>query len=223
MLDSLPVSFGKEGIWFVNFRKVLDLAGAPRPKTFEEFVAWPEDQRQQYLNALGGFIVSNHLVGMRFDRRWTDAFGFSPLQVHTAVSPGPVPDDVLLPSFFTGEFDSDLVTERLDALGYRPESASDRRFYAIRNDFEQDLKDPVGRFALGSANRIFVDDTVVVLSPNTEPVADTLQVLAGESPSLLDSSAFGAIASELSDPLRAVILTREITLTPPQRPPSRRV
>ena len=98
----------------------------------------------------------------------------------------------------------------------RAEAAGDDVYYAIRNDREQDLSltNPATRSVLGKANRIFVGDNLLVVSPDTPPVLRVIRARNGEIPTLAESPAFASIAAELSDPLTAALLTREATLDP---------
>ena len=216
VLASLPLEFRERGIWFSNFKQPLEVAGVPRPADLEELESWPPDQQQKYARNSGG-PVSNLAVTMRQTRpHWEGAYGFSFFEIDAITVTGM---DNFMPfetNYITGEFDEETVVRSLTELGYRTESAGDEVYHAIRNDREQDtsLRNPATRSAFGYANRIFVGDNLLVVSPDTQPVLQVIRARNGEIPTLADSPAFASIAAELSDPLTAALLTREATLDP---------
>ena len=214
VLASLPLEFREKGIWFSNFKQSLEVAGAPRPADLKEFESWPLDRGQKYVRNSGG-AVSSLAITMRQEMpHWENAYGFSYFEIDAVTVTGM---ETFLPfetNHLTGEFDEETVIERLTELGYRTESVGNDVYYAIRNDREQDtsLRDPATRSAFGYANRIFVGDNLLVVSPDTTPVLQVIRARSGRIPSLADSPAFSAIAAELSDPLTAVLLTRQAAL-----------
>ncbi len=218
-LDSLPLTFEERGLWFSNFGQALELAGAAEPGSVEELLALPEDEKQKYIRAWGGGGFGSGLIDqMRQTREWGEAFGFSNYLIDVAVATGLHYSSPLEPNFFTGDFNEDFIVGKLDGLDYRTETAAGQTYYAIRDDFAQDLKDPVGRFAMGSVNRVYVEDGVLIASPNSEPLVQILQSRNGELPTLAESPAFSSIAAELNDPLGAALLTKAAVLEPKGMP-----
>ncbi len=224
-LEALPLEFAERGIWFANRKQALEAAGAPRPASFEDFIALPETQRKDYFRH-SGEAVSHLLTTMRQTMPdWENAYGFSFFDVDDVtftgmgnLSPGET-------NHIIGEFDEEAFIRSLTELGYRTESAGDEVYYAIRDDFGQDvsLTNPATGSALGHANRIFVGNNLLVVSPDTPPILQFLQTRHGEEPSVADSPAFASIAAELSDPQIAALLTREATLDPDIGIPAERV
>ena len=215
-LALLPLSFKDEGIWFSNFRQALDVAGVSSPESFEELTSWPEAEREKYIGALGGIWGPNLNMIMRQTPEWGDGFGFSQFHVDASVATG---EDYTWPfgtSVHLGRFDVDLVRSHLDALGYRIDSMGDHEFHSIDLDTAWDRRsNPTHRAIYHSRSvRISVTDDVLVVSPETDPMAQVLATSAGESPSLEGSESFARVASALSDPLRASILPRKMVLEP---------
>ncbi len=215
-LESLPLEFSERGIWFSNPKQSLEVSGAPRPRSLEEFESLPEDQRRKWGRNSGGGVSSFLITARQTMPHWEDAYGFSLFQFDTITVTGMANYTPMEPNYITGEFDEETIIERLTDLGYRTEPVGHDVYYAIRNDSEQDLSliNPATRSALGKANRIFVGDNLLVVSPDTPPVLQAIRTRNGEVPSLADSPAFGVIAAELSDPLTAALLTREAALDP---------
>ena len=215
-LASLPLEFEERGIWFSNPKQSLDVAGASRPADLEEFLSLPGDQRKRYVRNSGGAVSSLLGTVSQTVADWEDAYGFSIFQVDAITVTGMDNFKPLETNYLTGEFDEEAIVRSLADLGYRAESVGDDVYYAIREDFRQDLSltNPATRLALGSANRIFVGDNFLVVSPDTPPVLQVIRARNGEVPTLVDSPAFASIAAGLSDPLTAALLTREATLDP---------
>ena len=214
VLASLPLEFQDRGIWFSNPKQSLEVAGAPRPAGLGELESWPVDQQQKYARN-SGVPVSSLVITMRQTMpHGEEAYGFSYFEIDAVTVTGM---ETLLPfetNHLTGEFDEETVTQRLTELGYHTESVGDDVYYAIRTDREQDpsLRNPATRSAFGYANRILVADNLLVVSPDTTPLLQVIRARSGRIPSLAGSPAFSAIAAELSDPLTAVLLTRQAAL-----------
>ena len=215
-LESLPLEFAERGIWFANPKGSLEVSGAPRPRSLEELESLPEDQQQQWARNSGGGGSLLLITARQTMEHWKEAYGFSFFEVDAVTFTGMDNYMPLATNHITGEFDEETIVNSLTDLGYRTESVGDDVYYAIRDDFDQDLSltNPATHSALGSANRIFVGDNLLVVAPDTPPVVQVIRSRNGEVPSLADSPAFTAIAAELSDPLTAALLTREATLDP---------
>ena len=213
-LAALPLEFEERGIWFSNFKQSLEVAGISRATNFKEFRSLPEDQRKLYVRNFGGRVSSLLSVMRQTLADWEDAYGFSFYEIDAVtVTSDSKP---LETHYVTGEFDEEAIVQSLTELGYRTESVGDDVYYAIRDDFEQDLSltNPATHAALGQANRIFVGDNLLMVSPDTPPVLQVIRARNGEIPTLAESPAFASIAAELSDPLNAALLTREAALDP---------
>ena len=215
-LESLPLEFAERGIWFAHPKGSLEVSGAPRPRSLEELESLPEDQQQKWARNSGAGVSRLLSTARQTMTHWKEAYGFSFFDVDAVTVTGMHNDMMLETNRITGEFDEEAIVQSLTELGYRTEPVGDDFYYAIRDDFGQDLSltNPATRSALGSANRIFVGDDLLVVSPDTRPVVQVIRTRKGEAPSLADSPAFWAIAAELSDPLNAALLTREATLDP---------
>ena len=215
-LASLPLEFAERGIWFANPKQSREESSAPSPRSFEEFKSLPEDQRRKWSSTSSRGISSLLITVRQTMPHWGEAYGFSFFQVDSVTVTGMANNMPLETNRITGEFDEEAIIQHLTELGYRTESVGDDVYYAIRDDFGQDLSltNPATRSALGKANRIFVGDDLLVVAPDTPPVVKVIRTRNGEIPSLADSPAFWSMAAELSDPLTAVLLTREATLDP---------
>ena len=219
-LASLPLSFEGEAIWFSNFRQALDVAGVSNLESAADVYSWPEAERMEYLEkyreALGGIYGPGLVTLMRQTPEWFDGFGFSQLQVDASVATGETYTWHFGTSVHMGRFDADLVRSRLDALGYQIDSIGDQEFHSIDLDTAWEQRSNPTHRAIynGRAVRISVTDDVLVVSPDSDPMAQVLATKAGQSPSLNDSESFSRVASALSDPLRASILPRKMVLEP---------
>ena len=213
-MASLPREFQERGIWFSNPKQSLEVAGAPRPADLEELESWPLDKQQKYVMNSGSPVSSLVITMRQTMPHWEEAYGFSFFEIDAGTVTGM---ETFLPfetNYLAGEFDEETIVRHLTDLGYRTESVGDDVYYAIRNDREQDpsLSNPATRSAFGYANRIFVADNLLIVSPDTTPVLQVIRARNGKVPSVADSPAFSAIAAELSDPLTAVLLTRQAAL-----------
>ena len=137
LLAALALEFEERGIWFSNFKQSLEVAGISRATNFKEFRSLPEDQRKLYVRNFGGRVSSLLSVMRQTLADWEDAYGFSFYEIDAVtVTSDSKP---LETHYVTGEFDEEAIVQSLTELGYRTESVGDDVYYAIRDDFEQDL------------------------------------------------------------------------------------
>jgi hypothetical protein len=110
-----------------------------------------------------------------------------------------------------GDLDADTVRQHLLDLGYEERRAAGLTYYAIREDYEMDLKGPV-YWTHHIMNRIYVDGEGMVAGPATNSVEAVLETLKGNAPSLAASPVYSTIAWSLGDPLAVVIMPRRLAL-----------
>ncbi len=210
-LERLPQDFKEKGVWFGDAGRALAIAGWPGPLGEEELQALERSEREAYLWATGG-IVLDITIAARPQEEWEDTFGFNLSDITLSVRTGEYstyPHGVAL---LEGTFESDIIRQRLQDLGYKEESAAGRTYYTIRGDREMDYDDPGSRLAMNQMNRVFVEDGVLIRAGATDEMVGILEAWAGHTPSLAGDAAFASLAAALGDPVSAVLLTSTAVL-----------
>lgn len=213
-LGKLPASFKEQGIWFADYGRALELAEAPRPRTLEEYLLLSVDQRDAYSSSRRGLVLRNDLVSKTREgsQQWEEAFGFGMFNVDVSVSIGSYSAHPLQLAYLEGDFRKEAMRNRLLNLGYQERFVGESVYYAIRGDYEADIRNSAGRRALSSMNRVVVAEGTLVAAPDTDRVVKVLELSAGDRPALDDDVMFSSLAASLGDPLSAALLTRSAVL-----------
>ena len=221
VMEELPLSFKEEGVWFADYARARELAGAPQPGTLAEFLALSEDERQAYQTATQGLVQGPGLLSsIRQDvREWEQSLGFTQFNVAVAVSTGEMNPEAppKEAAYMTGEFDQSRFRQGLLDLGYVEGSAGGATYYdAPRLDLNTARGNPLAFTAYNHMRRIVLAEGTLAISG--VQLLDLLPsfpgVALGEIPSLDDDVAFYELAASLGNPLSAVLLTRSTVLEP---------
>jgi hypothetical protein len=218
MLASVPDSFlGKYDIFFGNLDQVKELSGVEDLNTSEAILeALKELPLEQYKQfgydfsaAAASFLHLSHteqlapLIGF-------DVFSFDRIAVINNIPPR-------VSCIAEGNFDEELISTKLTEQGYTKTDYGDysyyNYYYAIRDDYDIDLMNPLSRIVLAAFNRVAVLDDLIVISPATEEVTNVLDTMTGTVPSIMDNAVCRALADSLGDPLAAVMTTPERIIT----------
>lgn len=218
MLASVPYSFlEKYDIFFGNLDQAKELNGVEdlntSEATKEALKQLPEEQYKQFGYdfgaAAGAFPHLNHteqlapLIGF-------DVFSLDRIAVINNIPPR-------VSCIAGGSFDDELIAGKLTEQGYSKTDYGSysyyNYYYEIRDDFEIDIRNPLGRLVLAAFNRVAIFEDLLVISPATEDVTGVLDVMTGVTPSVMDNDICRALADSLGDPLAAVITTPERIIT----------
>ena len=219
MMEKVPISWTAEGIWFDDWGRALEMAGAQEPHTIDEFLALSEAERQRHYQATRGLAFGPAIRMLTRDNamKWREAFGFTYLQMDVGIAPGRSYSETVQPAYVEGEFDAATISERLLDLGYEKRQSFGRTYFTIRQDYGQDFNSPV-RFAFDLMNRVYVDEGTLITSPATHMIEGILRVKVwvntwtGEGPSVNYDPAFLSLGEALWDSLSAAILPRRTAL-----------
>lgn len=213
VLSRLPASFRDQGIWFADYQGAIELVGAPNPSSVEELLVLSDAEREEYLAARQGLIFRSDMLqrSSQYSEAWNDAFGFDSPAASRMVSAGSDPSSPFGTTYLELKFDTADIRQHLLDRGYQECVEAGGIYYAIRHDREQDIRDPVGRIASSTMNRLVLGNSWMVASPDTAPVVSFLEVAAGADV-LLDDPAIASVAPELDNSLSAAFLTRELAL-----------
>ncbi len=113
--------------------------------------------------------------------------GFDMMMVDRTVSLGNVPPRI---SYFAqGNMDEELIGKRLAEIGYKQTVYGKNSYYAIREDYEIDLKNsPLTKFSvLADMNRIAAFDNNLIISPATADVTGIFDAMKGKTGSVIDN------------------------------------
>jgi hypothetical protein len=218
MLGKIPYSFlEKYDIFFGNLDQAKELNGVEDLNTSEAIKEalkqLPQDQYKQFgydFSAAAGACPNlNHaeqltpLIGF-------DVFSFDRIAVINNVPPR-------VSCVAQGSFDDEFITGKLTEHGYVKTDYGSysyyNYYYKIRDDYEIDLADPLGKMVMASMNRLAIFDDLIVISPSTEYVTGVLDVMSSTVPSIMDNTACRALADSLGNVLAAVITTPERIIT----------
>jgi len=133
-------------------------------------------------------------------------------QMDLAITPGIIYSEYARPAYIKGEFEAATVQELFLGLGYEERQTAGRTYYAIREDYQGDVKDPTGRIALNTINRVYVDENSLISAPATDMIEGVLEAWAGEQPSVLENAGFAHIGEALWDTLSTAIMPRSAVL-----------
>jgi hypothetical protein len=165
----------------------------------------PEEQGMQFLNDWG--------AAAQFDSsRWgqPDFASLTGLDIMTIDQV--VCADIIPPNGFyilKGDFDEALIGEKLTEQGYTKTDYGQHSYYAIRDDYETDIRNPLGFIVFASMNRVAVMDDLIITSPSTADITGIFDTMDGNSPSVLDNEMCRELADSLGDVLAATITTPE--------------
>lgn len=213
-MEKAPLSWAETGVWFLDWGRALEMAGAPRPRTMEEFGALTQEQREQYSQATYGIAPGpNAREQMReYPAESEEDMGLSVWRMDLGIGPGTTSSEPVQPAYMEGEFDGTTVRRKLLDLGYEEREAAGRTYYAVHEDYAGDFGAPTSLLRFNSYNRLYVDDSTLITAPATEMLEGVLGTWAGEEPSALTNAAFVGIGEALWDALSVAILPRSVAL-----------
>ena len=211
-MEKMPVKWAEEGIWFHDWGRALEIANAPKPRNIDEFLALSEEEQEAYSQADDGIAPGPDVRMQMMDylQEWQEAFGFTMFQMDLAITPGTTYSEYARPAYIEGEFEAATVQEL--GLGYEERQTAGRTYYAIREDYQGDVKDPTGRIALNTVNRVYIDENSLISAPAADMIEGVLEAWAGEQPSVLENAGFAHIGEALWDTLSTAIMPRSAAL-----------
>jgi hypothetical protein len=203
MLSYIPYSFlEKYDIFYGNPGVAKQLNGAEDVKSLEAFNQLTEAQRKP-------FVAAWNETASVFPA-WNNAdlaglVGFDTFAFDRVIEINSAPPHISY--IASGNFDKALIAEKLTALGYTKIDYGVYSYYAKGDDFQPDIFSPLGRIVLGGMNRVAVMDNLLIISPTTGDVTGVLDVMDGNTPSVMDNAVCQTLADSLGDPLVAAITT----------------
>jgi hypothetical protein len=209
MLAYIPYSFVEEhDIWFGNPEEAKALAGLEDLETFEE----SEEVIRQLPGEQGMQFVHDWGTAAYFSSTWNrpgfaSLTGFDIMTVDRVLC-----GDVIPPHGFfilKGDFDETLIGQKLTEAGYTKTDYGQHSYYSIRDDYEIDIRNPLGRIVLASMNRVAVMDDLIITSPSTTDITGIFDTMDGDSPAAIGNAVCRALADSLGDVLAATITTPE--------------
>jgi hypothetical protein len=209
MLEYVPYQVAvNHDIFFGDPRQAKELNGLEDLDTFqgsEDVIReLPEEQGMQFLQDWG---TAAYFAGRWSYPDFTSLTGFDLMEIDLVIN-----GDIIPPSGFyilKGDFDEALIGQKLTEQGYTKTKYEQHSYYAIRDDYETDIRDPLGRIVMGSMNRVAVMDGLIITSPITADITGIFDTMDGNSPSVLDNEMCRALADNLGDVLAVTITTPE--------------
>jgi len=209
MLGDVPFHVAvNHDIWFGDPQQAKELNGLEDLDTFqgaEDIIRdLPEEQGMQFLNDWG--------AAAQFNSRWSQPDFASLTGIDLMKIDQVVCSDIIPPNSFyilNGDFDEALIGEKLTGQGYTRTDYGQHSYYSIRDDYEINIRNPLGRVVFAGMNRVIVQDNLIVTSPVTADITAIFDTMDGNSPSVLDNEMCQALADSLGDVLAATITTPE--------------
>lgn len=135
---------------------------------------------------------------------WVEAIGFDMYQVEQAIEYAAPPPRVTV---LRGSFAADGMREAWGRAGYQPIDLDHGEAFAIRDDFAQDLNDPICRRVLAAMNVIaLADDGALIAGSDRATVAGALAAASGAGPSLGERPDVEPLAATAPDDLATALL-----------------
>jgi len=211
-MEKVPMSWAEEGVWFNDWKRALEMAGASQPRSPDEFVALSQEQKDIYGTALSlnVFALGPDVreTARNYVLEWESAFGFNHYQMDLAISLGIKSSHYARPAYIEGQFDAPTVHDRLLDLGYEERRVEGRMCYAMPDDRSIDpRKDPIFLVMINT-KYLYIDDATLIASPWVDQMESILGVWSGDNPSLAEDPAFSSLREVLWDSLSAAILSR---------------
>ena len=227
IMEDLPPAFKDEGVWFTDYARSRELAGAPPPSTLAEYLAMSEEESQAVAVAMRGLAMGPGLFASIRDSvaEWDQRLGFSQFAVSVAVNTGESNPEIppREAAYMLLEYDQEKFRQGLIDLGYVEGSMNGVTYYdAPRSTLEKTRSDPMSFVAYLSMNRVILAEETLAYAGTK--LVDLLPAIPGvgpgDAPTLSDDAAFYEIAASLRNPVSAALLTRSMVLQPEAaRPP----
>lgn len=115
---------------------------------------------------------------------WRDVYGYDLRQVDQILTVGYAPNQIVI---MPGRYDTEALYETWVRHGYQAVEVEDTTIWSLSPGDQIDLSAPASRPALGLMNNVvLLDDGTLVASSRQSRLAEVLQVLNGDDPSLYD-------------------------------------
>ena len=210
MLGFVPYSFLEEHDIFFN-----DPAKAKQLHGFEDIVSWETflkiaDEKSESLGMAIGELGITSITGVRSTLEWIQVFGFDSMMADRSVFVDRPPPGIF--SIMEGDFNEDLIIDKLDELGYEETEHGSYTYHHIFGDHDINLDSKVTRLAMGSMNRVAVLDDTIITAPATDIITGLLDAMAGDVDAVIDNVACRALANSMGEVLAAGIITPDRVL-----------
>jgi hypothetical protein len=206
MLGYVPSSLIEEhDVWFSNPGVIKAQQGLEDIGSIREYMELPEETREQKIGFFSGTGLSSLPIAHYPDIY--DMIGFDVMTIDRALYGNIIPPRGFY--ILEGDFDETLICQKLTEQGYTKTDYGQHSYYGIRDDFEMDLRHPLGLMVLASMNRVVVQDGLIITSPVTADISGIFDTMDGNSPSVLDNEMCLALAESMGDVLTATITTPE--------------
>lgn len=222
LLERMPLSLVKMGLWFGDNERALELADAPQPRSVEEIQALDDAEVEDYVNALSNVVQAAGFGRFQGQlQEWTETFGLNYFGIARGARTGSQSVHPHVLAYVEGDFDPATVRQRLLALDYERREAAGLAYYVVPNGFHS-LSNPASRLSINRMDHVFIGEGVLIAAPGADVLAnafvEALKVRVDAAPSMADHPPVLSIARSLGDPLSAVILTRPSVLEPEDLP-----
>ena len=218
VLTITPASWLDRGVWITSRDGAVQSAGAPDPRSLEEYLAMDESDQARFSEAFARIIPPDLVVALRQSpQEWKEKLGLDLFSIGSTAATGTTSGPPYGPVILTGDFrDSEIIRNLLNS-GYEPQTHKGKEFHAIRKDFGTNLREPV----LGNSrtNRVFASAEIMATAPDTASMKDFLDVLTGEADPIRENNLVLAAVESLGDISTAAALTRNGVFNPEGQTP----
>lgn len=137
-------------------------------------------------------------------RAWRDTFGFDLSQVDQSLQVDAAAAGLTL---YRGRFDQVELRSAWERAGYKPLDIDGVTVMAVGDDYELNLRSPVGRLALQYMNYLVVlADGTLLAAPSRGIVEAVLDVAAGQAPSMRDRADVASLLAQAPTDLASAML-----------------
>jgi hypothetical protein len=209
LLPALPLG-GEAGgqITFADIAGQMKALGLPASPTPEEAAI-----RNQALLSVG--TLPQQYPSMQAPE-WEEAFGFQFSQIDQTLEYAAPP---LVVGVLIGQFDQSALRQAWDTAGYKAVTADGTTYYSVRDDYEFDFSDPVGRLAMATFNNIaLLDDQTLIYSSAHKGIEGVIQARAGQGNAMADDISIAPMLASLPADLTSALIVHGSTLVAMQDP-----
>jgi hypothetical protein len=208
MMEMVPYSlFQQYDVYYNNMGLAKNIHGIESIKNFSEYkqaVKEDQDKFQAAWNEGSNALPANMMGSEKFIA--LTGFALSSYSRSVLINASPPRQTYIIKA----DLDEELIKSNLTALGYTKTDYGKYGYYAIRDDYEPGMNDPVGAMVgLSGWNRLAVLDNMLITAPATEFITAVLDTLENKVESVMDNPVSKAVAEKLGNPLAAALTTPE--------------
>jgi heat shock protein HslJ len=216
MLGFVPNTFmEKHDIWYSDPGTLKERYGMENLNSVEDIRQLEGEKSKEFLDDLDALPVAQSYS----QKYWLEPLtGWNWVNIDRAVfSETPAPWGF---SVVEGDFDEELIGEKLTEQGYAKSEYGAKTYYHINDDMQINMGSELGRMVLAQLNRVAVLDDTLVVAPATGIMTGVLDAIKENKASVIAAPSCRAVTESLGAVQGAVLINsdRVLQLNPDSTP-----